>query len=108
MTKRGTEAVIPKIRERAKVSLNKRSEVVSPLAVTVETITRRDMICKGKKTARNDERTIHGTESQTTGLLARFVVNQSGESQEHTKEEGKVGLLLPAFDVGGGYGRVWR
>jgi len=80
----------------------KRSEVVSPLAVTAETITRRDMICKGKKTARNDERTIHGTESQTTGSLARFFVNQSGESQEHTKEEGKVGLLLPAFDVGGG------
>lgn len=84
----------------------KRSEVVSPLAVTVETITRRDMICKGK-TTRNDKRMIHGTESQTTGSLARFVVNQSGESREHTKEKKREKwgcYCLPL--TWGGYRRV--
>ena len=116
LRKGGTEVAIPKIRERAKESFNDYEEdgreVVGscePLTVTVETITRRDMICKGKKTTRKEERTTHETERQTTAVwLGLSSISRARvESTRKTKEK-RWGYCLPLTrpGVGGFIGKV--
>ena len=116
MRKRGTEAATPMIREHAKESSNdydedgRWSEVASPLAVTVETITRRDMICKGKKMTRKEERTIHEAERQTAARWLDLLSISRAKVKSTKKRRGKTGPL-PVFDEarrGGFYRQVGR
>ena len=108
MRKRGTEAAIPKIRERATESLlngyydeDRRNwpEVASPLAVTVEAMTRRGTICKGEKTATKEERTIHETERQmTTRWLGSSPISRKRVESIRKRRRGKSRAAIARFD----------
>jgi hypothetical protein len=68
-------------------------KIVSPQASALEAIARFDTICGSEKTARERKYTIRETETTKDTSLAQVVV------KKHTNEkEGRMGLLLPAFD----------
>ena len=71
----GTEAKIPKIRERARgLEWSRRGEaesasgVASPLPSMLEAVTRHGAICEDKKTVREKKRTSQKTERRTPSL----------------------------------------
>ena len=77
----------------------KRSEVASTLVVTVETITRRDVICEGTKMTRRNARFMKKKRQTTARWLDLSSISQV--EVESTQRRGKSGLLpklLPAFD----------
>jgi len=108
----GTEATIPKIRERARgLEWSRRGEaesasgVASPLASMLEAITRHGAICEDKKTAREKKRTSHKTERRTPScwLGLSSIGRARVDSTQTRRGEGKWDrYCLPLATPGGG------